>query len=62
MEGIFTKNAYCKFDTDCTDFAPPRALFGLTGSCVRNLQGEVQKNGISKQFENFEAYGWKKAS
>lgn len=49
MEGIFTKNAYCKFDTDCIALAPPRALFGLTGSFIRNLQGEVQKNGISKQ-------------
>jgi len=24
MEGVFTKNAYCKFDTDCTALASPR--------------------------------------
>jgi|GEM_PF-2935102 len=48
MEGIFTKNAYCKFDTDCTAVAPPTALFELIGSLVRRLQGEVDKNGIPK--------------
>ena len=41
--------------------APPRALFGLTGSCVRNLQGEVQENGISKQSKKFTFAVWQKA-
>ena len=56
MDGIFTKNAYCKFDTDCFAMAPPRALFGLTGSFIRNLQGEMQKNGIPKQSKIIAAY------
>jgi len=49
MEGIFTKNAYCKFDTHCIAMPPPLAVFGLVGSLVRRLQGEVHENGVSKQ-------------
>jgi len=62
MEGIFTKNAYCKFDTDCTDCAPPNALLEMMVCYVITLRKKEWKNGISKQFEKLEAYGWEAAS
>jgi len=62
MEGIFTRNAYCKFETDCTDFAPPKTVFALTVYCGKTQRINGGKNGISKQFEKLEAYGWEAAS
>jgi hypothetical protein len=62
MNGIFTKNAYSKFDTDCTAIAPPQIKFQVFMMCGKTLQGEGENNGISKQSENFASYGWKEAS
>ena len=41
---------------------PPKIVGDQTSFCLYNLQEKGEKNGISKQSENFEAYGWKEAS
>ena len=42
--------------------APPQLIHNETIKRVNTLQGEGEKNGISKQFEKLEAYGGKEAS
>lgn len=42
--------------------APPQLIHNETIKRVNTLQGEGEKNGISKQSENFASYGWKEAS
>lgn len=62
MDGIFTRNAYSKFETDAPCHAPPELIESELSKCGNTLQGEGEANGISKQSERFEAYGWEKAS